>query len=183
MLLGGALGALVYGQPDLTEVLNSQGLLAVGLLLVVLSIWVVTQDTVYAFSVAGANLLRTEKRRAIVVGGSLVGIILAISGFYNYLVDYLILLGTFIPPVGAVIAADFFIKRRMRLPALAVARLPAYNWAGILAYLAGSAVALFSPGIPPVNGIVAGFVAYLVLDRAFEALGVGRREAGVEGEA
>jgi len=173
MLVGGAVGALVYGQPDLTEVLNSQGLLVVGLLLVVLSIWVVTQDTVYAFSVAGANLFRTENRRAIVVAGSLVGVALAIGGFYEFLEAYLILLGTFIPPVGAVIAADYFVKRRMRLPALADARLPAFNWAGVLAYVAGSAVAYLSPGIPPVNGLVAAFLAYLLLDRALGSSGVG----------
>lgn len=167
MLFAGALGALVYGQPDVVKVLDEQGLLVAGLLLMLLSIWVVTDRTVYAFSVAGANLLRIQNRRALALAGSLIGLVLAISGFYNFLVDYLILLGTFIPPIGAIIAADYFVKWRSRLPALASVSLPAFNWVGIASYVAASAVAYFSPGVPPVNGLVAGFVIYLLLDKAF----------------
>jgi cytosine permease len=175
MILAGAIGARIYEQPDLTEVLRLQGLLVAGLLLMLLNVWTTADRTVYAFSVAGSNLLRTEKRRLLVVGGALVGLLLAVSGFYDYLVDYLVLLGTFIPPVGAVVMADYFVKRRRRLPALEVASLPAFNWAGIIAYLAAAAIAQFSPGIPPVNGIVAGFVLYLILDRVLTALGIGRK--------
>jgi cytosine permease len=164
MVLSGAIGARVYEQPDLTEVLALQGLLVAGLALLLLNVWTTADRTVYAFSVAGSNLLRTENRRVLVVGGALVGLLLAASGFYDYLVDYLVLLGTFIPPIGAIVAADYFVKRRGRLPELATADLPAFNWAGIAAYLAAAAIAYFSPGIPPVNGIVAGFVLYLLLD-------------------
>lgn len=171
MLVAGALGALVYGQPDIVRVLDEQGLLVAGLLLMLLSIWVVTDRTVYAFSVAGANLLRIENRRALAIVGSILGLALAISGFYNFLVDYLILLGTFIPPIGAIIAADYFGKRRARLPAIASVRLPAFNWVGIASYVAASLVAYFSPGIPPLNGIIAGFVIYLLLDKAFGTSG------------
>lgn len=167
MLFAGALGALVYGQPDVVKVLDEQGLLIAGLLLMLLSIWVVTDRTVYAFSVAGSNLLRTQNRRALALAGSVIGLLLAISGFYNFLVDYLILLGTFIPPIGAVIAADYFVKRRSQLPAIASVSLPAFNWVGITSYAAASAVAYFSPGVPPVNGLVAGFVIYLLLDKIF----------------
>lgn len=167
MLFAGALGALVYGQPDVVKVLDEQGLLIAGLLLMLLSIWVVTDRTVYAFSVAGSNLLRTQNRRALALAGSVIGLLLAISGFYNFLVDYLILLGTFIPPIGAVIAADYFVKRRSQLPTIASVSLPAFNWVGIASYAAALAVAYFSPGVPPVNGLVAGFVIYLILDKIF----------------
>lgn len=183
MLFAGALGALVYGQPDIVQVLDEQGLLVAGLLLMLLSIWVVTDRTVYAFSVAGANLLRIENRRALAIVGSIVGLVLAISGFYNFLVDYLILLGTFIPPIGAVIAADYFVKRRGRLPAIGSARLPAFNWVGIASYVAASLVAYFSPGIPPLNGILAGFAIYLLLDKVLGApeVATATSEAGKEG--
>ncbi len=167
MLFAGALGALVYGQPDVVKVLDEQGLLVAGLLLMLLSIWVVTDRTVYAFSVAGSNLLRIQNRRALALAGSVIGLVLAISGFYNFLVDYLILLGTFIPPIGAVIVADYFVKWRSQLPAMASVSLPAFNWIGITSYVAASAIAYFSPGVPPVNGLVAGFVIYLLLDKIF----------------
>jgi cytosine permease len=63
--------------------------------------------------------------------------------------------------------ADYFVKRRGRLPSIESASLPLVNWAGILAYFIGAATAYFSPGIPPVNGIVASFAAYLILDWLF----------------
>jgi cytosine permease len=170
-IFAGAMGALVYQEADLTRVLGIQGLLAAGLLLMLLNVWTTADRTAYAFSVAGANFFRTEKRRGIVIGGALIGIVLAISGFYNFLESYLILLGTFIPPVGAVIAADYFIKWRANVPDLDAVRLPAFNWVGIVTYFAACLVAQFSPGVPPVNGLVAGVVIYLILNKIAEKTG------------
>ncbi|MGB3682488.1 MAG: cytosine permease [Rubrobacteraceae bacterium] len=172
MVLAGAIGATVYGQPDLTEVLALQGLLVLGLLLMLLNVWTTADRTVYAFSVAGSTLLRTENRRRLVVGGALIGLVLAASGFYNFLVDYLVLLGTFIPPIGAIVMADYFVKRRGSLTPIESTSFPAFNWAGIAAYVVASAIAQFSPGIAPVNGILAGFVLYLLFDRVFIAAGI-----------
>lgn len=166
MLLAGALGALVYGEPDMTTVLAEQGLLVPGLLLTLISMWILTDRTVYAFSVAGANLFRTENRRFLAIAGACIGTLLAIGGFYDFFVDYLTLLGTYIPPIVGVIAADYFVKHRGRLPYINSAQLPAINWAGILSYIASSAIAQFSPGVPPINGLLAAFVLYLIFDRA-----------------
>lgn len=171
MVFAGAIGAQIYDQADLTEVLRLQGLLVAGLLLMLLNVWTTADRTFYAFSVAGANLFRTEKRRLLVIGGAIIGLVLAASGIYDFLVSYLTLLGTFVPPIGAVIMADYFVKRRGRLAAIGSVALPLVNWAGILAYFIGAATAYFSPGIPPVNGIVASFAAYLIIDRL---LGGGR---------
>lgn len=170
-IFAGAMGSLVYQEADVTLVLGLQGLLVAGLILMLLNIWTTADRTAYAFSVAGANLFRTEKRRGIVIGGALIGIVLAISGFYNFLESYLIFLGTFIPPVGAVVAADYFIKWRARIPNLDAVRLPAYNWVGIVTYFAACAVAQFSPGVPPVNGLIAGVVIYIILNKIAEKTG------------
>ena len=172
MVLAGAIGATVYEQPDLTEVLALQGLLVLGLLLMLLNVWTTADRTVYAFSVAGSTLIRTENRRRLVVGGALIGLVLAASGFYNFLVDYLVLLGTFIPPIGAIVMADYFVKHRGNLAPIESTEFPAFNWAGIAAYFVAAAIAQFSPGIAPVNGILAGFVLYLIFDRVFAATGI-----------
>lgn len=178
MVFAGAIGAQIYGQSDLTEVLRLQGLLIAGLLLMLLNVWTTADRTVYAFSVAGSNLFRTENRRLLVVGGAVLGLVLAASGFYDYLVSYLTLLGTFVPPIGAIIMADYFVKRRGRLQPIVSAALPLVNWAGVLAYFIGATTAYFSPGIPPVNGIVAGFAAYLILDRFLDGKGSSSEERG-----
>ncbi|MEL7401031.1 MAG: cytosine permease, partial [Pseudomonadota bacterium] len=55
-----------------------------------------------------------------------------------------------------------------RFPLLS-SRLPAFNWAGVLAYLLGSVVAYVTGsaeiGIGPVNGIAIAAIAYAVLYR------------------
>jgi cytosine permease len=49
--------------------------------------------------------------------------------------------------------ADYWLHHKGSFPSLGE-RQPAFNWAGIIAYLLASAVAYFSPGIKPINGII-----------------------------
>lgn len=162
MVFSGAYGALVYQQPDIVEVLRLQNLLGWGILMLVLNIWTTQDNTIYNFSVAGCNLFRTPRRQALTFGGAILGTILAILGMYNWLVPWLILLGTIIPPVGGIIMADYWLVRRGRLPRVAEAVLPAFNWAGLAAYAAACVISFKAPGIPPVNGILAGLIIYPV---------------------
>ncbi len=56
--------------------------------------------------------------------------------------------------------ADFWLKHKGRYPPLAEARLPAFNWQGLGAYVIGSAAAYASPVLPPVAGVVAAVIGY-----------------------
>jgi len=64
--------------------------------------------------------------------------------------------------------ADFWLHRRGEFPALDVPQ-PAFNWAGVIAYVAASAIAYFtgkaSLGIAPINGIVAAVILYVILSK------------------
>ncbi len=173
MVFAGAFGAMVYQQPDIVEVLTLQGLLLAGIIMLFLNIWTTQDNTVYNFSVAGCNMIRTENRKLLTVIGAAIGTLLAILGFYDWLVPWLLLLGTFIPPIGGVIMADFFYKYRGRYPKLSEAKLPKINIAGAVAYVGASLIAYFSPGVPPINGIVAAIVLYIVVDLIMTAAGVG----------
>ena len=111
-------------------------------------------------------MFRTHKRHAFVLGGATFALILTLSGIYQLLPDYLILLGTFIPPIGGIIMVDFWLRHGGRFPKLS-SQLPNFNWAGVIAYVMGSLVAFVSSniglGIGPVNGIVTAAVLYRVL--------------------
>ncbi len=168
LVFAGAFCTLVYGSEDLIKAMATQGILAGGVVLLILNVWTTQDNTIYAFSVAGANMFRTHNRHAFVLGGATFALILTLSGIYDLLPAYLILLGTFIPPVGGIIMVDFWLRHRGRFPRLN-ARLPAFNWAGVIAYVIGSAVAYFTSnagiGIGPVNGIVVAAVLYAILYR------------------
>lgn len=160
MVLVGAYGALVYGESDIVQVLAMQGLLAGGIAMLFLNIWTTQDNTIYNFSVAGCDLLRTNRRRLITLGGAALGTALALLGMYDWLVPYMTMLGTIIPPLGGIILADFAVVHRGRYPPLEEADLCAVRWTGVIAYVAASALAFWSPGIPPLTGIVTAFVLY-----------------------
>ena len=164
LIFCGAFCALVYSNEDIVQVMVLQGLLFWGLVLLFLNMWTTQDNTIYAFSVAGAHMFRTSKRHLFVLGGATVALVLAWGGIYKMLVPFLILLGTFIPPVGGVIMADYWLHRRGRFPSLEEPQ-PAMNWAGIIAYVIASAIAYLTPGIKPINGIIAAVILYFVLSK------------------
>ncbi|MEX0269974.1 cytosine permease [Leptolyngbyaceae cyanobacterium UHCC 1019] len=175
LLFSGAFCSLVYANvpgiadsSDIVQVMAYQGLVGWGLLLLFLNMWTTQDNTIYAFSVAGAHMFRTNKRTLFVLGGATIALVLAWGGIYKMLVDYLILLGTFIPPIGGVIMADFWLHRRGEFPPLDLPQ-PAFNWVGVIAYVMASAIAYFtgkaSLGIAPINGIVAAIILYLILSK------------------
>ncbi|MEO1404257.1 MAG: cytosine permease, partial [Cyanobacteria bacterium J06635_1] len=100
--------------------------------------------------------------------GATFALILTLSGIYDLLPTYLIFLGTVIPPVGGIIMVDFWLRHGGRFPKLS-SRLPAFNWAGVIAYVIASIVAYTTGnagiGIGPVNGIITAAVLYAVLYR------------------
>lgn len=160
MTLIGAFGALVYQQADIVDIMVAQGLATLGILMLFLNLWTTQDNTVYNFAVAGCNLLRTRRRRAVTVGGAAIGTVLAVMGMYQWLIPFLILLGTFIPPIGGVIMASYFIGYKRQYPALDRTTLPAFNWPGLAAYAIGSAAAYFSTWIAPVVGVVVAALSY-----------------------
>jgi len=164
LIFCGAFCALVYSNEDIVQVMVLQGLLFWGLVLLFLNMWTTQDNTIYAFSVAGAHMFRTSKRHLFVLGGATVALVLAWGGIYKMLVPFLILLGTFIPPVGGVIMADYWLHRRGQFPSLEEPQ-PAMNWAGIIAYIIASAIAYLTPGIKPINGIIAAVILYFVLSK------------------
>ena len=164
----GALCWVVYGSEDIVGAMVQQGIVWAGLGLLVLNVWTTQDNTIYAFSVAGANLFRTTNRHLFVLSGATVALGLAWAGIYENLTPYLLILGTVIPPVGGIIMADFWLRHRGQFPPLETQQ-TTFNWAGILAYGIASGVALVSAqasiGVTPVNGVAISAILYWILIR------------------
>lgn len=163
MVVAGAYGALVYQIADMVEVLAAQGLVLAAVLLLLLNIWTTQDNTIYNMSMAAANAFRSEKRRMYVIAGVVISLFLSWFGIYDMLIPYLLLLGTFIPPIGGVIMADFFIRWRGDFPSLSQAKAN-WNLVGIIAYIGAALIAYYLKwGIAPINGIIAAVVIYAAL--------------------
>lgn len=163
MVFVGAFGSMIYQHADIVDVLVAQGFVLLAVLMLFANIWTTQDNTIYNFAAAGCNLFRTEKRRTITIVGAAIGTVLAIFGMYNYLIPFLVLLGTFIPPIGAVIMTNFWLIHKGNPPKLADIQLPAINYHGIGAYVIGSLAAYFSPWMPPIVGMAVASLCYLLL--------------------
>lgn len=163
MVFVGAFGSLIYQQSDIVDVLISQGFILAAVIMLFANIWTTQDNTIYNFAAAGCNLLRTEKRRLMTLFGAALGTIMAVLGMYNMLIPFLILLGTFIPPIGAIIITDFWVRYRGNMPQLTEVDLPQYNVKGLSAYFIGAGAAYFSPWIAPLIGIAVASLTYSLL--------------------
>ena len=160
MTLIGAFGALVYQQADIVDIMVAQGLATLGILMLFLNLWTTQDNTVYNFAVAGCNLVRTKRRKTVTIVGAAIGTVLAVMGMYQWLIPFLILLGTFIPPIGGVIMASYFVYYKRQYPSLEKTVLPAFNIPGLAAYSVGSIAAFTSPWIAPIIGVLVSALAY-----------------------
>jgi len=171
MIVGGSFGALVYQENDMVRNLATQGLLFWGIILLLANIWTSQDNTYYNFSVAACTMFRNPNRKLFVLVGAVVAVIIAIFGAYNWLEPYLIFAGTFIPPIGGILYADFFIKHKRKVPNIDNTEFKKYNYTGLLTYFIACFIAYFSPGVPPVNGVIAAVVVYPIIDFVFRKAG------------
>ncbi|MQA86175.1 MAG: cytosine permease [Streptosporangiales bacterium] len=163
MLFFGATGAIAFGQADFVLVLYELGLVAWGLVLLVGNLWTTNDNAAYAFGVAGAEIFNRPDKRPFVVGGVVLGTLLAVSGVYDWLTTYLLWLGIVIPPLGGVIIGDWLRSWRRGLPEPATHGFPAVRWGNLAAYAVGALTAWGTGelgwGVPPVNGVLAAMLA------------------------
>ena len=176
LMLGfGAIGALAFGQGDFVLVLYQLGLVGWGLVFLVANLWTTNDNTAYNFGVAGAEIADSPSKKPFVVGGVVLGTLLAVTGIYDDLISYLVWLGILIPPLGGVVIGDFLARWRGGMPA-GTAGLPAVEWRNVAVYVVASLAAWWSNEagvlIPPVVGVVVAVVGALAVQR-------GRRPAAV----
>ncbi len=168
MIFLGATGAMTFGEGDFVLVLYQLGLVGWGLFLLFGNLWKSNADTAYAFGVAGAELFEKPSKLPFVVGGSVIGTVLALLGVHNHLVDYLVLLGVFVPPLGGVLIGDYLARWRGGMPEGAV--LPAVNVVTMSIYVLASLLAWVAAriefGVPPVLGVLVAAVLSFAAGRA-----------------
>ena len=177
MVLAGAWMAIVYQQPDIVEVLILQGLSVAAIIMLCLNLWTIQGPTIYNVSAAACHLVRSERRKTMVLISAVLGIILAVLGMYEFLIPFLLLLGAIIPPLGGVIIADYWVRYKGKYPRLNDAVLPNFNWIGLAAYTVGAVCAYTSPWIAPIVGIAVAFTVYAVLNSLFPLKQLAMKEA------
>ncbi|PJG84389.1 cytosine permease [Conservatibacter flavescens] len=161
MFVFGAAGAAAKGMADISDVMVAQGLLLPAIIVLGLNIWTTNDNALYASGLGFANITGVSSRILSVVNG-IVGTLCALW-LYNNFVGWLTFLSAAIPPIGGVIIADY-LTRRHAYQDFEQARFVNINWAAIVAVGIGVACGKYLPGIIPVNAVLGGAVAYLILN-------------------
>ncbi|WP_068133862.1 cytosine permease [Limnochorda pilosa] len=155
----GAIGAKAAGSGDLIQLMVSQGWLWIGALVLLLSSWTSGDNNIYSAGLALAKIFNRPKRTFTIVT-VIVGAVVAATGAYQNLLAYLGFIALTIPPVGSIIAIDYFIVRRE-----AEAEEQEYNTGALVAWALAMLidyVAAFRMGIGAsgLNGLIAGGALY-----------------------
>ena len=167
MFLFGAVGGMFYNKNDISDVLVLQGLLVPGIIVLGMNIWTTNDNALYTSGLGLANITGFPKRYLVLFNG-LLGTLLAVV-LYNNFCGYLSILNTLIPPVGAILAADFFVFRKC---GKAYGEQPdgssivKVKISAVAAWLVGALVSNFIHfGITSINGMIAAFIVYCVWEK------------------
>lgn len=165
MFAFGAVGGLVTGMPDISDVMIAQGLVLPGIIILGLNIWTTNDNTIYAASLAFSNITKIEKKKLVIVNG-IISTALSMVLYQNF-TNFLSFLSGFIPSLGAILIADFFFVRRKEYEEDFMEK--KFDMANPIAFLAFfiGAGASYLPGIACLNAVAASMLSYVLISRVY----------------
>lgn len=187
MLLTGALMSIVTGQYDISAILVSLGVPALGLIALVLATWTTNVTNAYSGGLALSNLLGFNEHKFTITTGVAggIGTLLAAFGLLNAFQGFLSLMSALIPPLAGVIIAAYWITGRGRRDNFSFR--PGFSAVGLISFIVGALAACITGGtfasfpilvqavpflntpffVGPINGIVISLVLYVILSNPF----------------
>jgi cytosine permease len=170
MFMFGVIGAIATGKSDISEVMFLQGLIIPAIIVLGLNIWTTNDNALYASGLGYSNITKIKKSKLVIFNG-FVGTVLAMW-LYNNFVGWLVILGSTLPPIGAIILMDFFVLNKGKYKDFDSMKFKSVNWPAIAAWIAGVVCAKFVPGIPPLNALIGSAAIYVIISVAVKKITV-----------
>jgi cytosine permease len=166
MFAFGAVGGAFTGKDDIFYVMIAQGLAIPAILVLGANIWTTNDNALYTSGLGLSNITKIRKRPMVLIAG-VIGTASSMWLYYNF-IGWLSFLNATLPPVGAIIALDFFLHRdKYRTEQFSQRTV---NWGAIIGVVAAALVGNFvTMGIAALNGMIVAVVCYLVADRLISA--------------
>jgi cytosine permease len=166
MFIFGAVGAMVTGEADISDVMILQGLILPAILILGLNIWTTNDNALYASGLGFSNITKQPKNKLVIING-IVGTLLAVF-LYNNFMGWLNFLNTCMPSIGGVMIADYFILNKKSYARLEQTRFETVNPRAIIAWGLGVIAAHCLPGIAPIYSVLVGGLSYLGLQKYYQ---------------
>lgn len=168
VIIAGYAMCLVSGNSDVANAM----LLVLGapaLIVLILAQWTTNDNNLYSSSLAFSNIIPAPKKKIVIVAG-IIATVLGAFGLVNYLTNWLLFLGTGIPPVAGIMIADYYILNK---GVYNYGKGITYKKIGIEAFIAWLLAVIvgfsFKWGISCLNSLVVGFVSYYIIKVIFKA--------------
>lgn len=177
MFIFGAVGAAVTGQADISEVMFTQGLIVPAIIILGFNIWTTNDNALYASGLGFSNITKLPKNKLVIFNG-LIGTAGAMY-LYNNFVGWLTFLGSFIPAIGGIIIADYFMVRKGKYKAIEENSFVSVNKIAIVTWVIGVVAAKYLPGIPPINAVLTSMIVYAIANKLVKEVTTQVKEAEV----
>ncbi len=161
----GAVGGAFTGQDDIFYVMIAQSLAIPALLVLGANIWTTNDNALYTSGLGLSNITKIRKRPMVLVAG-VIGTAAAIW-LYNNFVSWLAFLNATLPPIGAIITPDYFLRPAAyeEVKAEGLRKVNIFAIAGVVAgALAGNFI---NWGIRAINAMVIACIIYYVGTKLF----------------
>jgi cytosine permease len=166
MFAFGAVGGAFTGQDDIFYVMIAQGLAIPAILVLGANIWTTNDNALYTSGLGLSNITKIRKRPMVLIAG-VIGTASSMWLYFNF-IGWLSFLNATLPPVGAIIALDFFLHRdkyRNEKPSRQTV-----NWGAIIGVVAGALVGNFvTMGIASINAMIVAVACYIAADKLIYA--------------
>ncbi|MEG1482272.1 cytosine permease [Clostridium sp.] len=167
MFAFGAVGSMATGQGDIAEVMFTQGLIIPAIIILGLNIWTTNDNALYASGLGFSNITKLPKNKMVIVNG-IIGTASALF-LYNNFMGWLGFLNSFMPAVGGVIIADYFILNKGKYKELSEVKFININFIAIVAWLVGVVGAMILQGIAPLNSVIIAIISHVVITKVVQA--------------
>ncbi|WP_022869101.1 cytosine permease [Schaalia vaccimaxillae] len=155
----GAVGGAFTGKDDIFYAMIAQGLAIPAIIVLGANIWTTNNNALYTTGLGLSNITKAHTRPMTLLSGIL-GTLAALWLYTNF-VGWLNFLNAALPPIGAVLIADYFMRHR-RYSSTDEDAQPVH-WHAVIAVIVGGLVGWYSTwGISAVNAIVVAVAIHAV---------------------
>ena len=176
IIMAGFITCLATGSGDLPMAMLSLGLGVPALVVLVAAQWTTNDNNLYTASLGLSNIFRIKKSYLVLISGVLATIVGAL-GLSNFFVNWLVILGTTMPPMAGIIVADYFFLNKQKYDFGPGTRYCSWNVLAFISWLIAALIGYFVPwGVAAINSMVVGFALYIAL-----MLTLGKRKIGILG--
>lgn len=142
----------------------------VGAVLITLAAWTTNQANLYSGANALCNIIEGKKWRLTTIL-AVIAIALGFGGAVDYFVPYMNWLGILVPPMAAIMVSDYLLlplfgmKEERNYEDISYDKLPMIKVPAFLAWACGILIAVFTPGIQTLNGLIGTMALHIILSK------------------